>query len=86
MTCVTAVGLFAGQRLAFPATELIEDGWPTAPVGASPAMRAQPCNLIPALHGLSPRQLKGLCSGGIRLCAICGRNVILYKPKNMAYI
>src|SRR5262252_746726 len=60
MTCITAVGFFACTRLAFPATELIEDGWPTAPVGVSPAMREQLCNLIPALRGLSPRQLEGL--------------------------
>ena len=63
MTYVPAVGFFAREGLAFPATQLIEDGWPSAPVGVFPAMRKQLRNLVPALRGLCPLQLEGLRNG-----------------------
>ena len=49
MTDVAAVGFFAREGLALPATQLIEDGWPTSPVRVFSAMREQCRDLGPAL-------------------------------------
>src|SRR6267142_2998315 len=63
MIYITAVGLFARKGQAFPAAELLEDGWSTAPIGVSSARREQLCNLVPALRGLGPLELEGLGDG-----------------------
>src|SRR6266545_4426038 len=60
MTDVPVVGLFAPDGLALPATQLIEDGGASAPMGVFPTMR-EPCrNLIPPVRRLCPLQLRGL--------------------------
>ena len=60
MTYGPAVGFFAREGLALPATQLIEDRGPSTPVGVFPAMREQRRDLVPALRRLGPRQLEGL--------------------------
>jgi hypothetical protein len=60
ITYVPVVGFFAPDGLALPATQLIEDGGASAPIGVFPPMR-EPCrNLIPPVRRLCPLQLKGL--------------------------
>ena len=60
MTYIHAVGLFARHGLAFPATELIEDGWPPAPVRVPASVREPLRDLVPAPLGFGPPQLEGL--------------------------
>jgi Resolvase, N terminal domain len=57
---MAGTGAFSHHGLAFPAAELIQDGWPLTPVGVSPCMREQVCDLLPATLHLSARQVKGL--------------------------
>ena len=60
MTDVPVVGCFAPDGLALPATQLIEDGRASAPMGVFPTMREQGRNLMPPVRRLCPLQLKGL--------------------------
>ena len=63
MTKVAAIGCIAREGLALPATQLIEDGWATAPVRVFSAMHEQHRNLVPTFRGRGPLQLKGLGDG-----------------------
>ena len=53
-------GLFSHDGLTFPATELIQNGGPTTPVGGSPGMCEQFCDLLPAPLRRGPLQVEGL--------------------------
>src|SRR4030095_26048 len=57
---MAAVGRFTCDRLAFPATELIQDRGPTPPIRVFAAMGQQCCDLLPAPLGRGPRQIEGL--------------------------
>src|SRR5262245_27999162 len=63
MIYVSTVRFLARQGLAFPATQLIEDGRPAAPVGVFATMCEQGRDLVPTSYGLGSLRLEGLRNG-----------------------
>lgn len=60
------MGLLACNGRAFPATELIEHGGPTAPVRIFASVREERRNLLPVPLGRAPFQGEGLSHGRTR--------------------
>ena len=63
MIDVPAVGLFACKGLALPTPQLIEDRWPTAPVGVFARVCEECRDLVPAPLRLNSLQVDSLGDG-----------------------
>ena len=66
VTGVPAVGPCARPGLAVPTAALLQDGWPTAPVGIGASGREECGQLVPAPRRLDPRQGEGWGAGRTR--------------------
>src|SRR5215510_14287336 len=57
---IVVIGLFSHNRLAFPTAKLIQDRWPTTPVGISPCMYEPFGDLLPTVLCLGALEVEGL--------------------------